>query len=307
MRALASIALPFLSVADPSPTVLAVALTKGGTGKTTTAANLAAELAALLVERDGEKARRILLVDADPQDQLAGTLGVDAAVIAASPGLSGILASAEAERGVRASEALVRDVRPGLDVCPAGSTLATESSRLGADPAAGLLAVGDALEALAAGQGRGEAPLVVVDVPPGWGPLALGVLAASDAVLAPVSLQPLALQALGTFVQHVQSVQRTRERFGGERLPLLSQIVPTMYDSRPTAHGQVLEAIRGAATGIDRGDGQAPGVADPIPHSVRVQEAAALGRTVREHARTGHASALAYAALAERVAADLDL
>ena len=290
-----------------SPTVLAVALTKGGTGKTTTAANLAAELAALLVERDGEGARRILLVDADPQDQLAGTLGVAAAAIAASPGLSGVLAAAEADRGARAAEALVRDVRPGLDVCPAGATLATESSRLGADPAAGLLAVGDALDALAAGQGRGEAPLVVVDVPPGWGPLALGVLAASDAVLAPVSLQPLALQALGTFVQHVQSVQRTRERFGGERLPLLSQIVPTMYDSRPTAHGQVLEAIRGAATGIDRGDGQAPGVADPIPHSVRVQEAAALGRTVREHARASHASALAYAALAERVASDLDL
>jgi len=290
-----------------TPTVLAVALTKGGTGKTTTAANLAAELAALLVERDGKKARRILLVDADPQDQLAGTLGVDATTIAASPGLSGVLATPEADRTALAAEALVRDVRPGLDVCPAGSTLATESSRLGADPAAGLLAVGDALEALAAGQGRGEAPLVVVDVPPGWGPLALGVLAASDAVLAPVSLQPLALQALGTFVQHVQSVQRTRERFGGERLPLLLQIVPTMYDSRPTAHGQVLEAIQGAATSIDRGDGEAPGVADPIPHSVRVQEAAALGRTVREHARASHASALAYAALAASVAADLDL
>ena len=292
--------------ASPSPTVLAVALTKGGTGKTTTAANLAAELAALLGARDGAGARRVVLVDADPQDQLAGTLGVDAAATSASPGLSGVLAAPEAEQGGRAAEALVRDVRAGLDVCPAGGTLATESSRLGADPAAGLLAVGDALDALAS-VGEGAPPVVIVDVPPGWGPLALGVLAASDAVLAPVSLQPLALQALGTFVTHLAGVQRTRQRFGGERLPVLAQIVPTMYDRRPTAHGQVLEAIRAAAAGIDRGDGRAPGVAEPIPHSVRVQEAAALGRTVREHARAGHGSAQAYASLAARVAADLDL
>lgn len=289
--------------------MLAVALTKGGTGKTTTAANLAAELAALLVERDGTRARRIVLVDADPQDQLAGSLGVAGAASVASPGLSGVLAAPEAEQGAVASAALVRDVRPGLDVCPAGAALATEASRLGADPAAGLLAVGDAIDALAraAEGGRGGAPLVIVDVPPGWGPLALGVLAAADAVLAPVSLQPLALQALGTFVGHLQGVQRTRERFGGQRLPVLSQIVPTMYDSRPTAHGQVLDAIRGAAAGIDRGDGAPPGVADPVPHSVRVQEAAALGRTVREHTKADHGSAQAYVALARRVAADLTL
>ncbi|PAP74159.1 ParA family protein [Rubrivirga marina] len=290
----------------PSPLVLAVALTKGGTGKTTTAANLAAELAALFQERDGDAARRVLLVDADPQDQLAGALGVDPEAAVASPGLSGVLSASEAGRPARAVEAVVADVRPGLDVCPAGDALATESSRLGADPAAGLLAVGDAIEALAEAV-RGDAPLVVVDVPPGWGPLALGVLAASDVVLAPVSLQPLALQALGTFVGHLGGVQRTRQRFGGERLPLLLQIVPTMFDSRPVAHGQVLEAIRAAAAEIDRGDGAAPVVAEPVPQSVRVQEAAALGRTVREHARSGHGSAAAYVALAERVAADLDL
>ena len=292
----------------PSPTVLAVALTKGGTGKTTTAANLAAELAALFQERDGAGARRGLLVDADPQDQVAGALGVDPEAAGASPGLSGVLSAPESGRAARAVEAVVRGVRPGLDVCPAGDALATESSRLGADPAAGLLAVGDALEALAEAVGEGaRAPLVVVDVPPGWGPLALGVLAASDVVLAPVSLQPLALQALGTFVGHLGGVQRTRQRFGGERLPLLLQIVPTMFDSRPVAHGQVLEAIRAAAAEIDRGDGAAPVVAEPVPQSVRVQEAAALGRTVREHARAGHGSAAAYVALAERVVADLDL
>ena len=286
-----------------TPPVLAVALTKGGTGKTTTAANIAAEIAEIVRADGGD--RRVVAVDADPQDQLAGALGTDADARTESPGLAGVLAAPDRSRADVAGQSLVRDVRPGLDVCPAGTGLATESSRLGADPAAGLLAVGDAIEALI-GAG-GPVALVVVDVPPGWGPLALGVLAASDAVLAPVSLQPLALQALGAFMTHLAGVQRTRERFGGQRLPVLSQIVPTMYDRRPIAHAQVLEAIRSAAVDIDRGDGRAPVVADPVPHSVRVQEAAALGRTVREHARLGHGSAAAYAALAERVASDFGL
>ena len=294
------------SMPDLSPLVLAVALTKGGTGKTTTAANLAVEIAALL-QAAGASGRRVVAVDADPQAQLAGVLGADADEAAASVGLAGVLAAPEDRQQAVATEALVRDVRPGLDVCPAGAGLAAESSRLGADPAAGLLAVGDAVLALAEAASDRVAPLVIVDVPPGWGPLALGVLAASDAVLAPVSLQPLALQALGTFVGHLHGVQRTRQRFGGERLPVLAQIVPTMYDARPIAHGQVLAAIEAAAAGIDRGDGQAPVVAAPVPHSVRVQEAAALGRTVREHARAGHGAAQAYASLAASVIADMGL
>ncbi len=272
---------------------LAIALTKGGTGKTTTAANLAAGLAGLSL------GRRILLVDADPQNQLAGSLGA----AQDSPGLSDVLAASEDDRAQSARAALLPDVRPGLDLCPAGALLATESSRLGADPAAGLLAVGDALEALAdAVAGEGLPPLVIVDVPPGWGPLALGVLAASDAVLAPVSLQPLAMQALGTFMRHVEAVQRTRQRFGGRKLPLLSFIVPTMFDARPIAHTQVLDAVRAAADSIDRGDGHSPVVAEHIPHSGRGQEAAALGRTIAEHARPSHPSAQAYDALARLVA-----
>lgn len=296
-----------LFMAGTSSIVLAVALTKGGTGKTTTAANLAVEVAALL-QAEGASRRRVVAIDADPQSQLAGVLGANPERTRTSGGLSAVLAATEDARSTAAVAALVRDVRPGLDMCPAGASLATESARLGADPAAGLLAVGDAVMALAeAAVGEGGAPLVIVDVPPGWGPLVLGVLAASDAVLAPVSLQPLALQALGTFVGHLGGVQKTRERFGGERLPVLAQIVPTMYDARPIAHGQVLEAIRAAASGIDRGDGKPPLVAAPVPQSVRVQEAAALGRTVREHARAEHGAAKAYAALAAAVVTDMSL
>lgn len=78
-----------------------------------------------------------------------------------------------------------------------------------------------------------------------------------------------------------------------------------MYDARPIAHAQVLDALRTAAASLDRGDGLHPTVSDPIPHSVRVQEAAALGRTISEHARPSHPSAIAYASLARSVADSL--
>jgi len=293
-------------VSLPTPTVLAVALTKGGTGKTTTAANLAAELALRFTEAGGP--RRVLLVDADPQGQTGGTLGVPKG----SGGLGAVLGAPNPSRLRVAESSLVFDVRTGLDFCPAGPDLAAESSRLGADPAAGLLAVGDALDALAeaAGSRRSAPAVVVVDVPPGWGPLALGVLAASDVCLSPVALHPLALEAVGTFADHLDGVQRTRARFGGphgRRLPLLSRIVPTMLDRRASAPAQVLVALESSAGEMDRGDGRSPEVGPPIPYSVAVQEAAAYGQTVREYAGASHPAAAAYAALAEAVATDLGL
>lgn len=253
--------------------------------------------------------RRVVLVDADPQAQAHGALGA-----AESDGLARVLevgsSTATADQDGAAAGVLVRDVRPCLDVCPAGAELAVESARLGADPAAGLLAIGDALDAIArASSGDAAPPVVVVDVPPGWGPLALGVLAAADVVVSPVALHPLALQALGAFVGHLDGVQRTRARFGGadgRRLPLLGWIVPTMHDVRAAAPTQVLDAIRAAAAEMDRGDGGHPTVAEPVRHSVRVQEAAALGRTVAEH-DPGHVAADAYDALADDVARTLAL
>src|SRR5690606_34343412 len=145
-------------------TTVAVALTKGGVGKTTTAVNLAGEAAARGVAA--------LVVDADTQGQAAHALGV--ARDRRGPGLAGVIAgAAEPDRAAVAARRV--DGGAALYVRPGGAGLATEGARMAADPAAGMLAVRDAAAAVAEACG---AELVILDTPPGWGPLSLGALAA---------------------------------------------------------------------------------------------------------------------------------
>ena len=84
---------------------MAIALSKGGVGKTTTAVNLAAGLV-----RHG---RRVLLIDMDTQGQVAKMLGVQPEV-----GIAEV-----ANKDVALQEALI-EARPGLWLLPGGRTLA---------------------------------------------------------------------------------------------------------------------------------------------------------------------------------------
>lgn len=259
-----------------APYVLAVSITKGGTGKTTTASTLAVEMAA------GGDA--VVLIDCDTQGQAAHALGI--APPDRGPGLAAVI-------GGRASAAdALREARPattgrGAVYLLAGSAaLAGEAATMASDPAAGLLAIRDAALAACAATG---ARYVVVDTPPGWGPLSLGALAAADAVLAPLPPHALAVEALATFDRHLSSVQRTRAAFGGEALPALSFVLPTMVAPRGVAPAAALEAVAAWAAGHrDR-----PVVLGAIPRTVRVEEAPTYGLAITEHT-PDHAAAAAY-------------
>ena len=307
------------------PLVVAVALTKGGTGKTTTAANVAGAAAVGAPGRPGVCA---LVVDADTQGQAAHALGIDRAArggTGSGPGgLAGLVAgtatAAEAlvvarplrtldgsddpdfsEQYARAREAQATvSTSAPVYVLPGGAALAAEAAKMTADPAAGMLALRRAVAAAVAHlTAEGHAPaLVVIDTPPGWGPLALGALAAADAVLCPVAPHPLAVEALAEFDRHLGTVQDARAAFGGERLPRLAFILPTMYDGRASMPAAVVAALRTwAEAHRDR-----PAVLDAVPYTVRVQEAPAYGALLSEHA-PGHPAALAYASAAAAVLA----
>ena len=166
---------------------------------------------------------------------------------------------------------------------------------MASDPTAGLLAVRDAALDAAAAVG---ARVVVIDTPPGWGPLSLGALAAADAVLAPLPPHALAVEALATFDRHLASVQRTRAAFGGAALPRLAFVLPTMVAPRGTAPAAALDALDAWAAGHRDG----PLVLPPVPRSVRVEEAPTVGLTVAEHA-PDHGAAEAYRAAARAVLA----
>lgn len=267
----------------PPPFVLAVAITKGGTGKTTSAAALAVELA--------ESGMPVVLVDVDTQGQTAHALGIPLGD--RGPGLAGVLGGT-----ISAADALV-EVRPGrggtgpVFLLAGSSALAAEAGKMASDPAAGLLGVRDAV--LAAAEAVG-ARIVVIDTPPGWGPLSLGSLAAADAVLSPLPPHALAVEALATFDRHLATVQRTRAAFGGEALPRLAFVLPTMVAPRGTAPAMALEAIGEWAAAHRDG----PTVLGPVSRSVRVEESPAVGLAVTEHAPE-HAAAAAYRAAARAI------
>lgn len=269
-----------------SPTdafVVAVAITKGGTGKTTTTAALAVELAA------GGDA--VVVLDVDTQGQAAHSLGV--AQGDRGPGLAGVLAGT-----VEIGDAL-RQVREGGEghgpvwLLSGSSALAGEAGKMASDMAAGMLAVRDAAVDAA---GTVGARFVVIDTPPGWGPLSLGSLAAADVVLAPLPPHALAVEALATFDKHLATVQRTRAAFGGEALPRLAFVLPTMVAPRGTAPALALEALDTWATAHRDG----PLVLPPVARSVRVEESPAVGLAITEHA-PDHAASEAYRTVAQAV------
>lgn len=258
------------------PYVLAVAITKGGTGKTTTASTLAVELAS-----GGEG---VVLVDCDTQGQAAHALGV--APADRGPGLAGVIRGTATVSDALREARRAGEGRGGVYLLAGSAALASEAANMAADPAAGLLAVRDA--AVAACEQTG-ARFVVVDTPPGWGPLSIGALAAADAVLSPLPPHALAVEALATFDRHLSNVQRTRAAFGGNALPTLSFVLPTMVAPRGVAPAAALEAVAAWAAGHrDR-----PVVLGSIPRTVRVEEAPTYGLAVTEHA-PDHAAAAAY-------------
>ena len=141
-------------------TVLTIAGAKGGTGKTTTAVNLAAELAL--------GGRRVALQDLDPQASATLALGAEPAEdpFSAEP------------RNFPPAGGFDGDGK--LLLCPAGRSLA-----LAGEP-----------EARALLNGKRDAELLVVDCPPFLGALTIAALGAADLVLVPLQATPLALASL---------------------------------------------------------------------------------------------------------------
>lgn len=167
--------------------VIAVAKQKGGVGKTTTAINLAASLAATK--------RRVLLVDLDAQGNATMGVGVDKNTLQRSA------------RDVLLELAAIRDVilqvqRSTLSVLPANADMTEAEIKL-RDVPAGDFALKSALADVA-----DDYDYVLLDCPPALSKLTVNALVAADGVLIPMQCEYYALEGLSALMDTVGKIKR---------------------------------------------------------------------------------------------------
>ena len=229
--------------------VYAIANQKGGVGKTTTAVNVAAGVAAA--------GHQVLLCDLDQQCNATVGLG------------------------------LGRDLSPSAYECLTGETSVAEAARPAGPDNLWILPASDDLAGASVelpridgferrlrdslGPVRERFAITLLDCPPSLGPVTVNALVAADRVLVPVQAEYLALEGLVQFLETLDLVRR-------ELNPglVLTGVVVTMHDERTRLAHDVERELR---------EHLPDQIFDTvIPRSVRVAEAPSYGLPVLDHA-----------------------
>ena len=227
--------------------VIAIANQKGGVGKTTTAINIAAGLAAA--------ERRTLLIDGDPQGNATSGVGLQRRT--EEPTSYDVLLDP-----ALAKAAIVHAVQfDNLDVLPSSHDMAAAEVEL-----AGVLGRESRMRQ-AVDRIRAEYDYVIIDCPPSLGLITLNMLVAADSVLIPLQCEYYALEGLSQLMNTISAIQQ-----GASPSLVLEGIVLTMFDSRLNLSRQVSEDAR-----AHFGDRVFQSV---VPRNIRLAEAPSFGKPI---------------------------
>ncbi len=230
---------------------LAIAMAKGGVGKTTTAVNLAHGLAMI--------GKRVLLVDCDTQGQVAKFLG-------AKPeyGLYEFITREDKNGKTISRNSTLHQCRQNLWILAGGIRLVELKNWLGEQPRETRQSIlGQQLVPQ-----QGSLDFMIFDCAPGWDVLSVNILMAVNQVLCPVALQGPSMEGLKTFFKYLQSAQKLNSDLR------LDYILPTMFDRRTRQSYQILKQIQKYF---------ARQICDPIHYNVRLSEAPSMGQTIFEY------------------------
>jgi chromosome partitioning protein len=247
--------------ASEGPRRIAVFNHKGGTGKTTTAVNLAAGLA--------ERGNRVLLIDADGQGNVGASLG-----IRGEQNLYHVLVN-----GMPADEAAV-PVRANLDVLTSNELLAAAELYLAGRPNRHRVMrdrLGDRVQGY---------DVVVLDCAPALSLMNQNALVYADSVLVPVSCDYLSLIGVRQVLRTLKSVRTLLKH----RVQLLG-VVPTFFDVRNKISREAVEALT---------EHFGERCLMPVRVNTKLREAPSAKQTIFEYAPDSH-GALDYLALVDRV------
>ena len=245
---------------------IAICNQKGGVGKTTTAVNLCAYLAAM--------GKRTLLIDLDAQGNATIASGIDRTNLTRT--CYDVLVD-----GTPADEAIVKSAAEPFDIIPSSIDLAGAEIRLSQ------LGERESILRRLVDAWRERYDAIVFDCPPSLGLLTVNALVAADHALIPVQCEYLALEGLTSLLQAIELVKQSHNpglSIGG--------IVLTMVDPRANLTHEVAQEVRGFFKDLV--------FETTIPRNVRLAESPSFGKPICAY--DPHSTgALAYQLLAKEV------